>query len=331
MKILSIIIPVFNVEKYVEKCLDSICSQIVCSNNVEVIVINDGSTDNSWNIVHQYEVTYHFIKCFHQKNRGLSATRNRGIELATGNYVWFVDSDDWLESDALKKLFYCMQKYPETEVFVTSLTYILNGTPILVDIPKRDYHLMSGKHYASVEKLRTGASQRFIIKRKLLIDNKLRFVEGILHEDGPFGYLLMWHAKRIVILPDSLYCYRQRSNSIMHLKGIKSCFDLIIGHKNMMRFAKDNDISLQGNEWFFILCSKLLLFSFSFVKPIWKSDEFKLFEEEEGDYIFKEIWKLVPILKGKKKIYYIMFSVCPKLTIELFDTISSFKNRMLPQ
>lgn len=331
MNTLSIVIPVFNVEQYVGECLNSICSQIVSSYDVEIIVINDGSTDDSLKIIRQYEATYSFVRCYSQKNCGPSATRNRGIELATGDYLWFVDSDDWVESDALTQLFCYINKYPEADVFVTPITYILNGKPIMTDVPKRDYHMMSGKHYASVEKLRTGAGPRYIMKRRLLVDNKLRFVDGTLHEDGPFGYLLVWYAKKMVILPNALYYYRQHEDSIMHSKSVRNSYDLIIGHKNMMRFAKDNGISLQGNEWFFILCSKLLLFSYSFVKPIWKSDEFKLFEEEEGDYIVKEIRKLIPVLKGKKKIYYIMFSTCPKLTIELYDSFSSLKSKTLPQ
>lgn len=93
---LSIIVPVYNVEPYLEKCLDSLLDQNIDKSQYEILVLNDGSTDKSLEIVHKYADKYSNIQEFSHPNKGLSGTRNVGLKNATGDYVWFVDSDDWI-------------------------------------------------------------------------------------------------------------------------------------------------------------------------------------------------------------------------------------------
>ena len=100
----SIIIPVYNVEKYIKKCLDSVFSQSY--KDYEVIVVNDGSTDKSMDIAKEYNV-----KIINQKNAGLSITRNNGLQIANGEYISFIDSDDWVDLDFLEKLYNTAKKY----------------------------------------------------------------------------------------------------------------------------------------------------------------------------------------------------------------------------
>ena len=99
---LSIIIPVYNVERYVEKCIRSCEMQDVT--DFELVVVNDGSTDNSLSIVEQVSKEYENIAIITQKNQGLSAARNAGLQVARGEYVWFVDSDDWIEPNCLGRI-----------------------------------------------------------------------------------------------------------------------------------------------------------------------------------------------------------------------------------
>lgn len=108
MKI-SIIVPVYNMEKYLNRCVDSIINQkkfVLSNENVEILLVNDGSNDNSQYIIDQYVRKYDFIKGFVKQNGGLSDARNYGLAKATGDYVWFIDSDDWIDKDSLKEIFY---------------------------------------------------------------------------------------------------------------------------------------------------------------------------------------------------------------------------------
>lgn len=108
--ILSIIIPVYKVEKYIRKCLDSIFKQEYSYGKVEVIVVNDGTPDNSMEIVKEFAVKYN-IEVIEQSNQGLSMARNNGLLKATGRYVWFVDSDDWLQKDSIHTVLECIDKH----------------------------------------------------------------------------------------------------------------------------------------------------------------------------------------------------------------------------
>ena len=106
---LSVIIPVYNVAPYIAKCLESIYFQDVDKGDYEIIIVNDGSTDNSLSIVKKTIVNWENVKLIDQSNGGLSCARNSGLDCAIGDYVWFVDSDDWIESNSLKRIF-CQSK-----------------------------------------------------------------------------------------------------------------------------------------------------------------------------------------------------------------------------
>ena len=104
MIILSIIIPVYNVEKYVRKTLESIFESALPKSELEVIVVNDGTKDNSMSIVNEFAAKFDNLRVINQENQGLSGARNTGLKAAHGKYVWFVDSDDWVESGILEHL-----------------------------------------------------------------------------------------------------------------------------------------------------------------------------------------------------------------------------------
>ena len=101
---LTIVIPVYNVEKYIEKCLLSCVHQDIPSDSYEIIVVNDGTKDNSLRIAESIATTHSNISIVSQQNKGLSAARNTGLKLAKGNYIWFIDSDDWIEDNCLSSI-----------------------------------------------------------------------------------------------------------------------------------------------------------------------------------------------------------------------------------
>ena len=144
---LSIIIPVYNVEQYITQCLQSIVSQIDDVADCEIIVVNDGTPDNSMRIVREYERRCKQIKIVEQENQGLSAARNAGMTVATGCYIWFVDSDDWLLDGALKKIYETIRNHENVDVFASALEYVYekDGHHEAEYYPKPG--LLTGKEY----------------------------------------------------------------------------------------------------------------------------------------------------------------------------------------
>ena len=128
--LVSIIVPVFNVENYIEKCLNSIINQTY--KNIEVILVDDGSTDNSGNICDVYSKKYNFIKVFHTKNGGVARARNIGLKNVTGKYITFVDSDDWIKEDYIMYLYSNLIKY-NSEISCCNFDYIDENEKIRID------------------------------------------------------------------------------------------------------------------------------------------------------------------------------------------------------
>ena len=118
---LSIIIPVYNTEEYLPRCLNSCLEQDLPANEYEIIAINDGSSDNSLQILNAYALKYPNIRVINQENRGLGATRNRGLNLAIGEYIWFVDSDDWVLENCLLDIY---ENCKDVDILETDRAYL---------------------------------------------------------------------------------------------------------------------------------------------------------------------------------------------------------------
>lgn len=243
----SVIIPVFNVEKYLEECLESILAQTL--KEIEIICINDGSADNSLSILYSYKERYPQIIVIDQLNGGLSAARNRGLSEAKGEYVYFMDSDDLLTSFALSELYgVCKEKeldilyfsgtsfYESDEltrkhrgfanVYYRKSVYdeVLDGKQMLVK-------LIDNKDYFSSACLQ-------MIKLPFLRDSGITFYDGILHEDNCFTFQTLLTANKVFCVNDIYFYRRVRNESIMtkqetylNLKGYFRCL------MEQMRFA----------------------------------------------------------------------------------------------
>ena len=159
MNTISFIVPVYNVEKYVKQCLDSILAQIGDFPGSEIIVVNDGTKDNSMAIIEHLELEHSCIRVINQENGGLSRARNAGIEAAKGDYIWLVDSDDWLDKNALKILYQAMSTHPNFDLYVTALNWTIDGVVIKQDIDKLNATYDCGIEYIKKNGT-TGASVR---------------------------------------------------------------------------------------------------------------------------------------------------------------------------
>ena len=236
MIVLSIIIPVYCVEKYIGGCLESIFSQYSYLEKLEVVIVDDGTPDKSMIIVDEYKKRYNNIRVIHQENQGLSAARNNGIAIATGQYIWFVDSDDQLTDNAFDILFSKFEKKPMDDYLGFDLLGVSEATgdeSVLSIIMSKGLLSYYGKTLTRKDLLGIGSCpvQRWVFKRDFLISNGLQFHHGIIHEDVEFMGRAKFYARSVTVYKETLYRYLQRhQDSIMASLDMNSlrCRDLII-------------------------------------------------------------------------------------------------------
>lgn len=204
----SIIIPVYNVEKYIKKCLDSVFSQSY--KDYEVIIINDGSTDKSMDIAKEYNV-----KIINQKNKGQSAARNNGIKHATGDYLIFLDSDDYWEKDLLKELNKSLKNKPDVirfqinEVYDDGKIKSYNESPFTNANGPEAFEKICKYHFVETVCC-------YSVKREYYIKNKFKFEENRLHEDFGLIPLIIMKADVVNSISYLGYNYYQRQGSTMN-------------------------------------------------------------------------------------------------------------------
>lgn len=209
--LISVIVPIYNAEQYLEKCIDSIINQT--DTNLEIILVNDGSTDNSGAICDEYAKKDSRIKVIHKENGGLSSARNTGLENANGEYVSFVDSDDWIELDMLETLYdACIAN--EAEVACGGRYDVYPQSTIVGLCPQKNECIstieMIKKLFTSVECDCSVCDKLF--KRPLF--NEIRFPIGQINEDEAIFYNLLEGVTRVALINKPLYNYFHRSSSI---------------------------------------------------------------------------------------------------------------------
>jgi len=223
MKI-SIIVPVYNVEPYIKECLESIGSQ-KCNSDIECLIIDDKGSDNSIEIANSYINSYQgniqFIIIHHDKNRGLSAARNTGIDNATGDYIIFVDSDDYLLPDSLSKFISIITIFPYEMVLGH---HISNLYPTIeTDVEEGPIHgenTIFHKHLSAIATRSYKSPWWFeawniMYKKSFLDRTNIRFIEGMINEDVPWKFEITRLCKSAFVFRSPTYYYRIRPDSIM--------------------------------------------------------------------------------------------------------------------
>ena len=226
--VFSIIIPVYNVEKYLRECLNSVLGQTFP--NWEVICVNDGSTDSSASILEVFATKDNRVRIVTQPNSGLSAARNVGLKHASGEYILFLDSDDWLEVNALEIL--ANDLCDEDMVCFSGCRYLESEGRFLPADQLQERRFFSGMDYYNEDALkhRDFAFVCVVLrayKRSFLLKNRLVFKEGIFHEDNLFTPLACYYAQKVKVINYCLYNYRVRHNSITTTKNLKRMRDLM--------------------------------------------------------------------------------------------------------
>ena len=224
----SVIIPVYNAEKYIERCIDSVVNQTY--KNIEILLIDDGSSDNSPAICDNWAKNDSRIIVFHQQNSGVSAARNKGIELSIGDYISFVDSDDFIAENTIEKAVTAVDKN-DADIVCFGVYRVNESEKIIESTENIEEKTVSSKE--ALLDLSRGKLHDYpcnkLYKRKLF-DN-IRYPVGKTFEDIATTYKLFLNSAKITYLPQELYFYRRRKGSIIHNMSSTSLNDLFVFRK----------------------------------------------------------------------------------------------------
>ena len=243
MPIISIIVPVYNTGTKLERCLNSIINQIK-KIDIEILIINDGSTDNSEDIIKQYieEHKQDNIKYFSKKNEGIAKTRNFGIEKAGSKYIMFLDSDDYLDV----KAFEILEKYIDKDIDLIKfkLQRVNEKGEILEQVGGPVFDIVKGQDAFNklyCEDVLLDSPCVYLIKKELFIENNFKF-ERTYHEDFGLIPFIILSAKTVISIPEYLYKYVQAPNSITRTedynKTIKKMEDVLAHYDNMLKMLE---------------------------------------------------------------------------------------------
>lgn len=309
----SIIVPVYNVESYLSMCLDSIINQTF--EDIEIICINDGSTDRSALILEQYRKFDSRIKIINKENGGLSSARNAGMNVSTGKYILFVDSDDWISTNAVEHLYNNAQKNnSDMVVFDFVCNDIKTGQNILLTIDKYQNKYIDSPFNIDTTEISAYKSIPVSAWSKLykidLIKGKVAFYEDMIFEDVPFWAYVYSHAERITYLPEPLYYYRvNRSGSIMSDNG-RRYFDVIKAYDRVEEILKNSGRWEKYKSVVQLLMVMDFLKKYSSIAPELK---------EEFYYTLKELNKKIDFVEYKESL----LSQVEKACINRFNLLNS--------
>ena len=323
MKKVSVIVPFYNVEKYIDKCLNSLVNQTL--EDIEIIIVNDGSKDNSETIAKKYASKYkNKIIYLEKENGGLSDARNYALPYATGEYIAFLDSDDYVEFDMYKQMY---EKAKKENADIVECDFLWEYPNERIESKGRNY---KDKHDILLN-ARVVAWNK-LIKRELIEKTKVKFPYGLRYEDVEFFYKLIPYINKLEIVNKSFVHYVQRDNSISNSQNsrTKEIIDIL---DNVINYYKKNSIygeyknELEYNYARYLLCS-------SFLRMIMIED--KKERKEIIKYSWDKLnntfpnWKKNNYIKNKNLKNKYMLSV-NNITIKLYEKIGriSFVRKML--
>ena len=233
---LSIIVPVYNVAEYLERCLNSLINQTL--NEIEIICVNDGSTDNSLCILEKFAGLDKRIKIINQKNKGLSGARNTGIKLIQGEYFGFLDSDDWVDLDYFEKLY---KRAKNCDADISLGDFIRKGKfkhKIRLKLNKEEEFVGDNEKFYGSQFYHFPCVWNKIYKTSKF--NDLRFIEGIYFEDGPYTIQALHRANEVVTCCNTYLYYFVNPNSIVKTLNKKKEQDMYNSSKFILNYIKDN-------------------------------------------------------------------------------------------
>jgi glycosyltransferase involved in cell wall biosynthesis len=311
----SIVVPIYKVEKYIHRCIDSILNQTYT--NIEVILVNDGSPDNCGQIADQYKAIDKRVKVIHKVNGGLSDARNHGVMEITGEFAMFVDSDDWLEKNMIEIMMNCSLTYKadvvqsafyyayNDKLLFDRRHYIKNGTPIIFNNKELMYELVINQR---VKNFAWGK----LYKTKII--KHVPFKTGVLFEDVFWAHQVMHKVENFLLLPQPLYNYYQRNDSIVANYTPRN-LDILKGLKERHRFIEEHYPHLSNESYKILLSTCFIHYNFLFINRTADKDGVK--RQDIQKYIkehYIQFSKAVDENKELKK-QLILFNLHPNINI----------------
>lgn len=303
MRKVSVIVTVFNTEKYIEDCIVSLINQTY--QNIEILLIDGGSTDNTPEICHKYERKYKNIRLVHKENEGVSAARNRGISEATGDYILFVDGDDWIENNTVEALVWLEEENEADITFIIKEGHIYSTGEVLIDDGKKML-----LHILNVSAVETWGK---LFKKQLF--DEVKFPEGKLHEDLYIMPTIFLKCKKVVAYHKGLYHYRIREDGLMgsELKGdLRDLFECWLDGIN-------NCPSLSSDKKFVKELQKRYLYDalwyFYNIVCLMDDEQFKISVVNISLFYKKTrlIYMINSTVKISDRIRFLLISICPTI------------------
>ncbi|NPD82436.1 glycosyltransferase family 2 protein [Prevotella sp. PINT] len=246
---LSIIIPAYNAEKFLPKCLESCLHQDIPTDDYEIIVVDDGSTDNTSKIVDSYQNVNPNVRYIFQENAKQGAARNNGLRQACGEYIWFVDADDWIKENCLNRILTALKEKDLEGITVGHAT--LHGQELKRWRTFDETKIVSGKDLLC-DSIFLISPTYTIWKRSHLIDNGLFFIEGMFHEDTEICPRMYYRTNRIGFINEICYFVYQNPESTTRGINPKRAFDLVTVVRELSCFAvsaREQDILVSLNNY----------------------------------------------------------------------------------
>lgn len=317
---LSVIIPCYNVEKYLSKCIDSVIDNHL--EDLEIILVNDGSKDNTINIINDYKNKYpNIIEVIDQKNQGLSMARNAGIEKATGDYITFLDSDDYVDNDFYRKLMDKVKEY-QYDIVVADVKMIYIDHDIIVNLGIEKDCKTKEEVKELMPTLYPAACNK--IYRKEFI-KEFKFKKGVWFEDVEFLYKIFPNIESIGLVKDTYYNYLQREGSITYVYNEK-LYDFAYNLNGVIDYYKEKNLyDDYKHEIEYVYVRYLFA---TFIKRLAKSKNKKEFNKG-FNFVMESVREKFPNYKknkylvGKKGIYLKYFN---KMLANIIYIVE--KNRM---
>lgn len=319
----SVIVPVYNVEKYLRQCLDSLISQTL--KDIEIIIVNDGTKDNSQGIIDEYVKRYSNVKAYIKENGGLGSARNYGIKKASGEYLAFIDSDDYVKEDMIEQLYNAAKK--------EDADYLICDYIVTYDDHKEVDKINKGIRTLNNNYKKDGilsplyAWNKFV-KKDLIVNNDLNFSEGLWYEDLPVTTILFALANKTFYLNKPLYYYRQRSGSIMNSKYNEKMFDIFVAMNKVYEgFVSRELLNEYHDEIEYLFAEHLMVYgAYRFLR----TDHYKELLNKSLKLINEKFpnWKknkyLKEIFNFKNRLFYL--TICP-LTYKIWKKIIEIRDQ----
>ena len=276
----SIVVPAYNTGKFIEKCLSSLVNQTL--KEIEIIIVNDGSTDNTLEISTEFQKKDSRIKVIDQTNQKQGAARNNGTKIATGEYIGFIDSDDWIDLDYYEKLYNTAKKYNLDIALATNVRIGQKKTKKRLNITSEKVYTSLQEKFDACLQYRNECPTNKIYRLSMLKENNIVWPEGCYCEDKLFTTQALYYANGLVSVPNINYYYYRNPNSTVKTKSRKHVQELNRDKNNARRavlnFLKEKNAQLRDKEFWAIKKEvKVCGLPIYIIKESLRSEKFLLF------------------------------------------------------